>query len=316
MGPTGGRVTVVGSANLDLVTTVVALPRPGETVLATSYVELPGGKGSNQAVAAARMGADVRFVGLRGADAAGELLADALRAEGIDVAGFRTVDAPTGRALVMVDEAAENSIIVVGGANAAVTADHVDAAREAIQQAAVVVCQLEIPMAAVAAAARLARGTFVLNPAPAQQLSSDVLAAVDVLVVNETEFATVLGVPLPEDPRQIVRVLGEERPRVIIATLGARGAAVVQGDVVTVVTPAPVDVVDTTGAGDTFVGALAAELAAGSDLLLSARRAVTAASLSTRRLGATQGMPTRDEVLGMPGATEVPKESATMAASS
>ncbi len=293
-----GRVAVVGSANLDLVTLTPTLPVPGETLLASSYTELPGGKGSNQATAAARMGAHVCFVGRRGHDAAGDLLADTLAAEGVDITCFGHADGPTGRALVMVDEQAENSIIVVPGTNGLVTPDAVAQAGAAVTDADVVVCQLEVPLDAVAAAARAATGRFVLNPAPAQPLPPDLLARVDVLVVNETEYATVLGSPLPADLAEIAEVAARPgMPATLVATLGGRGAAVCHEGQVTLVAPPPVEVVDTTGAGDTFVGALAAELAGGAPMAEAARRAVTAASLSTRSLGATQGMPRRDEVL-------------------
>lgn len=298
MTSSGGRVAVVGSANLDLVTVTETLPRPGETLLARSYSEGPGGKGSNQAHAAARMGASVCFVGLRGDDAAGQILADALSAEGVDVTPFAVTDGPSGRALVMVDAAAENSIIVVAGSNAKLSADDIERAGDAVSGADVVVCQLEVPMAAVQAAQRACTGTFVLNPAPAQPLPADLLACTDVLVVNETEYETVLGSRLPTRLSEIADIAGRPgAPGTIVATLGARGAAVCTGESVTLISPPRVTVVDSTGAGDTFVGALAAELATGSDVLAAARMAVVAASLSTQRLGATAGMPTRSEVL-------------------
>ncbi len=293
-----GRVAVVGSANLDLVTTTETLPRPGETLLATSYAEGPGGKGSNQAFAAARMGADVAFVGLRGEDSAGDVVAGALAGVGVDVSCFRRTAGPTGRALVMVDALAENSIIVVAGANARLSAADVEAAGDIVTDAAVVVCQLEVPVAAVRAAQHATTGLFVLNPAPAQVLPADVLAGTDVLVVNELEYATVLGEPLPDDLAAMESVAARPgSPSTIVATLGSRGAALCHAGSVTLLPPPAVSVVDTTGAGDTFVGALAAELAAGTTMVAAAGRAVVAASLSTRSLGATAGMPGRDEVL-------------------
>ncbi len=293
-----GRVAVVGSANLDLVTVTDTLPRPGETLLATAYSEGPGGKGSNQAHAAARMGAKVSFVGLRGDDEAGQTLADALSAEGVDVTPFATTDGPSGRALVMVDAAGQNSIIVVAGSNAKLSAIHIERAGSAVSAAAVVVCQLEIPLAAVQAAQKACTGTFVLNPAPAQQLPAELLARTDVLVVNETEYETVLGTPLPARLTEIADVAARPTsPATIVATLGARGAAVCTDGTVTLISPPKVTVVDSTGAGDTFVGALAAELATGTDVLTAARMAVVAASLSTQSLGATAGMPRRSEVL-------------------
>ena len=294
----GGRVAVVGSANLDLVTVTETLPRPGETLLATSYSEGPGGKGSNQAHAAARMGAAVSFVGLRGDDAAGQILADALSAEGVDVSTFALTDGPSGRALVMVDAAGQNSIIVVAGSNAKLSAADIERAGDSVHAADVVVCQLEVPLPAVQAARKACTGTFVLNPAPAQVLPVDLLAGTDVLVVNETEYETVLGIALPERLDDIADVAARAgAPEVIVATLGPRGAAVCTDGTVTLITPPAVTVVDSTGAGDTFVGALAAELARGSDVLTAARMAVVAASLSTQSLGATAGMPHRDEVV-------------------
>lgn len=288
---------MVGSANLDLVTTCQSLPRPGETLLATSYREGPGGKGSNQAHAAARMGAAVSFVGLRGPDPAGQVLADALAAEGVDTSGFTITDGPTGRALVMVDAAAENSIVVVQGTNALLTTEHVRSV-PAVADADVVVSQMEVPLEAVQAASEVCTGIFVLNPAPAQPLPPALLAATDVLVVNETEYQTVLGAALPDDLTEIAAAAAQpQSPGTIVATLGGRGAAVCHQGVVTVLAAPAVEVVDTTGAGDTFVGVLAAELAAGSDVVTAARTAVVAASLSTRRLGATAAMPRRDEVL-------------------
>lgn len=292
-----GTVAVIGSANLDLVVTTAALPRPGETVHATGYQEFPGGKGSNQAVAAARMGAAVSFVGAVGRDAAGDLLRAALEAEGVSVDGLAVIAAPTGRALVMVDAGAENSIVIVGGANAEVGPDEVARASSTIDAAAVVVCQLEIPMDAVIAAAHACRGTFVLNPAPAQECDASLLALTDVLVVNEVEFECVLGRRLPDD---LAELTGFPPPGVrgaVVVTLGGRGAAVWAGDDVRLLTAPAVEVVDTTGAGDTFVGALAAEMARGAGVLDAARLAVVAGSLSVRALGATSGMPDRDSVL-------------------
>jgi ribokinase len=294
----GGRVAVVGSANLDLVTVTETLPRPGETLLATSYSEGPGGKGSNQAHAAARMGARVSFVGLRGDDAAGQILARSLSAEGVDVSTFGVTDGPSGRALVMVDAAAENSIIVVAGSNAKLSAADIAHAGDAVGAADVVVCQLEVPLAAVQAARMACTGTFVLNPAPARVLPADLLAGTDVLVVNETEYETVLGVPLPQRLDDMADVAARPgSPTVVVATLGPRGAAVCTDGAVTLISPPHVTVVDSTGAGDTFVGALAAELARGSDVLTAARMAVVAASLSTQNLGATAGMPYLHEVV-------------------
>jgi ribokinase len=292
------EIVVIGSANADLVTRVERLPAPGETVLATGYAEHPGGKGANQAIAAARLGRAVSFVGVVGEDDHAELLTRALAGEGIDVAHLRRLpDVPTGRALVIVDDAAENSIVVVSGANSELRPDDVGAAAAALRGAAVAVAQLEIPLAAVRAAAEHAGGRFVLNPAPARPLDADLLAHVDVLVVNEGEFARVTGLEVgPDAPTFAARVAQAGLHCAVVVTLGGRGAMVCEDGQVTVCPAPAVTVVDTTGAGDCFVGALADALARGQGLPEALHWAVAAASLSTQSLGATTAMPTSAEV--------------------
>lgn len=293
------EIIVVGSVNLDLVVTVPTLPRPGETVLARNHIEFPGGKGGNQAIAAARLGRRVAFVGRIGRDAAGDLVRDALIDEGVDVSELIPLaDEATGRAFVLVDAHAENSIVVIAGANAGLRPDHIDEAAESLQQAAVVVAQLEVPVDAVRAAARHSRRLFILNPAPAQPLDDDLLRLVDVLVVNESEFEVVTGQPASDDQQAMEAVLDRSGLRgSVVVTLGAQGALVWHAGKVTSVPAPSVRVVDTTGAGDTFVGALADALARGEALLDAARWAVSAASLSTESLGATTGMPESPDVL-------------------
>jgi ribokinase len=299
MTPTQVDVAVVGSVNIDLVASVARLPQPGETVHADDFAQFPGGKGSNQAVAAARLGRRVAFVGLIGDDAeAGEVRA-ALERGSVDVTHLRTEPGtPTGRALVVVDEAAENTIIVVGGANMRLTPAHVEAAGDVVRGARVVVAQLEIPVETVTAAARLAAGRFVLNPAPAQQLPAELMERVDVLVLNETEYEVVAGHPLPDDPAELgSRLASSGWQCTVVVTLGARGCLVWDGGEVASV-PAPVvPVVDTTGAGDTFIGALADALSRDEPPLTAARWAVHAASKSVGALGATTAMPDRAAVL-------------------
>ncbi|MGN6523235.1 MAG: ribokinase [Actinomycetes bacterium] len=292
------EIVVVGSANVDLVASVVSLPRPGETVLAQSYAEYPGGKGANQAIAAARLGRRVAFIGRVGEDAAADLVRDALAQEGVDVARLSpTSGAATGRALIAVDAAAENSIVVVPGANAALTAEDVASQEHLLAGAAVVVAQLEVPLETVHRAASLAQGRFLLNPAPATRLDPELLDLVDVLVVNEGEFGVVTGVAVPDALQTLGDVLSDVAlPCAVVITLGGRGAAVWQHGDVAIVPAPPVDVVDTTGAGDTFVGALADGLVRGLPLAEAARWAVAAASLSTLALGATSGMPAADRV--------------------
>ncbi|EYR65044.1 ribokinase [Actinotalea ferrariae CF5-4] len=304
-------VAVVGSVNIDLVASVVRLPLPGETVHALGFEQFFGGKGSNQAVAAARLGRHVAFVGLTGADAEGGAVRAALTAEGIDVTHLGvTAEAGTGRAIVVVAQDAENSIVVVGGANAVLGERQIADATDLLDDAAVVVAQLEVPVGTVLAAARAAAGTFVLNPAPAQELPRELLDLVDVLVVNEVEYEVVLGRPLPEDLTEVPAHVAESGLRcTVVVTLGGRGAALCHDGVVVTEVPPQVPVVDTTGAGDTFIGALADALSRHEDPHAALRWAVHAASLSVGSLGATTGMPTPAQVaasVGRAAPTTVP----------
>ena len=222
----------------------------------------------------------------------------ALASEGVDVRRLQTAaGTATGRAFISVDERAENSIVVVAGANSALTAKDVLSEQDIVAQAAVVVAQLEVPREAVLQAASLAEGQFILNPAPAVPLEPELLALIDVLVVNEGEFETVTGAAVPEDPQRLPSILVElPLPPAVVITLGGRGAAVWQDGALSVMPAPAVDVVDTTGAGDTFVGALADALVRGLPLPEAARWAVVAASISTGSVGATGGMPGRPQV--------------------
>ena len=282
-------IAVVGSINLDVVVEVARHPAPGETVVGGDRRELPGGKGANQAVAAARLGATVGFVGRVGAEDAGRHLRDGLAAESVDVAHLLVdPEAPTGMALIAVDGAGENTIVVSPGANARVGAADVEAARDMLAGAAVTLVQHEVPETAVAAAIAGAGGTVVLNPAPARPLVSPV----DVLVPNRGELEALAG--RAGEPVELAR--GLEAARAVVVTLGAEGAVVVQGDRVERIAAPRVDAVDTTGAGDAFCGALAQALDAGAGLVEAARWAARAAAASVTRLGAQVGMPHREDV--------------------
>jgi ribokinase len=283
-------IVVVGSANRDLVVTTQDLPRAGETVLGTGHGEVAGGKGANQAVAAARLGARVAFVGRVGDDEAGRMLVAAFEVEGVDASHVSIArHTPTGLAVITVDGSGENTIVVSPGANALVGMTDVAGAAASLRSAAVTLVQLEIPIQTATVAALSAGGTVILNAAPAQPLNHELLGAIDVLVVNRSELAALTG---SEDPR-LASVL--EVPTTVV-TLGAEGAALVEADNVTVY-PAPVvDVVDTTGAGDAFCGALAAGLDAGLSIEESVPRAVTAGALATTALGARSALPTAAEV--------------------
>jgi len=279
-------VCVVGSANLDLVATAAQLPGPGETVLGTTFAEHPGGKGLNQAVAAARAGARVAFVGAIGHDAAGATLRDLLDDEGIDTSGLVGVDAPTGRALIGVAAGGENSIIVVPGANAHVDVGQVNAL---VTQARVVLAQLEVPLDVVAAAlrgARAAGATAVLNPAPAADLPPGLLAHCDLVIPNEHEVERIGGA---------ATVLAAGAAAVVV-TRGGAGISVHSADGDVDMAAFAVDPVDTTAAGDAFCGALCARLATGEGLAAALRFAMAAGALATTVAGAVPSLPRRAEI--------------------
>lgn len=286
-------IVVVGSVNRDLVARVEHHPAPGETVLGSGHETMPGGKGANQAVAAARLGSDVVFVGRVGADEAGTSLATELVREGVD-AGHVAVDeeAPSGLAIITVDDAGENSIVVSPGANGRVTSDDVAGAAAVLMAATVTLLQLEIPLDAVTAAAQTATGVVILNAAPAATLPEDLLQATDVLVVNRVELEALTGSDDPASAR------GLPVP-VTVVTLGPDGAHVVRAESDESFPSPQVTPVDTTGAGDTFCGALASGLDKGLNLEASVRRAVVAGSLAVTAIGARSGMPTHPELEGV-----------------
>jgi ribokinase len=301
MAAVSGRVIVVGSVNVDLVATVERLPAAGETVTGATFARHPGGKGANQAAAAARLGARVAFVGAVGDDPLAEEAREALTAEGIDVSELARIPGPSGVALIVVDAAGENLIAVASGANRDLTPEGVSAALGQLAPGPgdVVVVGCEIPGAAALAALDTGRGLgarTVLNPAPAAGVDAAMLAATDILVPNEIELAQLVAGRQPRDLLDTGD--GSGVAVAIITTLGPAGASLLRRDEPPIAIPAPrVDPVDTVGAGDTFVGALAADLAAGRKLEEAARRAVAAASLSTTRPGARGGMPTTAELV-------------------
>jgi ribokinase len=282
-------VVVLGSANLDQVLRVESLPRPGETVLATDLRHAPGGKGLNQATACARAGAPTTFLGAVGADGFGDTLVGWLADEGVDTSAVRRTEEPTGTALVMVDRSGENSIVVAPGANATLHELGDDEQRR-IRAADTLVMQCEVPVGILLAAARLGR-RVVLNAAPATPLPDDLLDHVDVLVVNRHEAVALAGGDAPD----LARVLAS-RVRNVVITLGPEGATWA-GESGVGSCPAPtVAPVDTTGAGDTFVGYLAASLTAGLDWSDAIGRAVRAGALAVTRPGAAPAVPRAAEL--------------------
>lgn len=281
-------VVVVGSTNLDLVATVEHLPEPGETVLATSYAEHAGGKGLNQAVASRRAGADTAFITCLGTDAAGSGLHRLIVNESI-AAHVTDHDGPTGRALISVDGDAENSIVVVPGANAHLTLGAVESFRRVLERARVILCQLEVPLEAVEAALAIGKAggaRTILNPAPARDLPLSLLSLCDVIVPNQHEIAMLGG----------TSALLDAGVGTIVVTLGARGIRVVTAEGDKEIPPYAVRALDTTGAGDAACGALAASLALGDDITTAARRASAAGALAATRPGAVPSLPYREEI--------------------
>ncbi|WP_051796106.1 ribokinase [Streptomyces sp. NRRL S-87] len=283
---------------MDLVAYVPKAPRLGETVTGREFRTVPGGKGANQAVAAARSGGAVTMIGAVGADGFGVRLRATLTEAGIDTAGLRTVEGASGTAHITVDDEGGNAIVVIPGANGTVTRLE-PGDEERIAAAGTLLLQLELPMAGVLAGACAARAhgvRTVLTPAPAQPLPAELLAATDLLVPNEHEAAALTGLT---DPRQALAALLHEVPEAVI-TLGAAGCLYGARGAEPLAVPAPrVRAVDTTAAGDTFVGALAVALGEGRPVPEALGWACAAAALSVQRPGASASMPLRDEIAAL-----------------
>ncbi|MGY3453761.1 ribokinase [Bradyrhizobium sp. USDA 4353] len=297
-----GRVVVAGSINMDVVATAERHPRVGETVAGQSVMYFPGGKGANQAVSAAKLGAQTVMVGRLGRDAFGEQLRVFLADQGIDLAAVKdSASASTGTAIITLANA-DNTIVVIPGANAEVSADDIGAV--SLAEGDVAVSQFEIPQASIAAffqRAKAVGATTILNPAPASAFAPGLFVLVDVLVLNETELGFLSGVELGDTPtpQQVVDAIDKLHPRAdhtICVTLGARGAIAVRSGDAKLVEGRAVKAVDTTGAGDCFVGALATRLAQGAAMADAIAYANVAASISVQRMGAGPSMPTAEEV--------------------
>ena len=295
-------ITVVGSINVDLISQVRRHPQPGETLHGTGGQMLPGGKGANQAVAAAKLGGDVRMIGAVGTDAQAEVGLAGLRAAGVDLTGVREIEVPTGLAIVTVAEDGENTIVVIAGANDSVDAAQITAAKDVIATSSIVVCQGEIPREGIEALPALVTGRFLHNPAPGMELDPAVLRTSDPLVVNEHEAALVLaqltpGTETPETPEQIVGALREAGIASVVLTLGAQGSLVADADGTHRIPAAPVTAVDTTGAGDAFIGALAVGLARGETLPDAARLASRVGAFAATGQGAQPSYPSTGDEL-------------------
>jgi ribokinase len=297
------KIVVIGSLNMDLVARAPKIPIPGETVLGSTFNTFPGGKGANQAVSAARQGAEVVFVGRVGADAFGRQLVEGLRVEGIDTQSIGiTETTSSGVALITVDAAGQNNIVIVPGANHQLTPEDIEQASLAFEQADALLLQLEIPLETVQAAARQAKKQgvkVILNPAPAQALPADLLSLVDVIVLNESESALLSGLPVEtlEQAETATCALIKQGLGCVVLTLGANGALLLTNAQPAIYEPGfPVEVVDTTSAGDAFTGAFAVALAAGLPPEKALRRGCAAGSLAVTRPGAQPSIPTAAEV--------------------
>jgi ribokinase len=298
------HIVVVGSLNMDLVVRIPEIPPPGETRLGGVFQSIPGGKGANQAVAAARLGAQVTMIGCTGADTFGSAMRNSLSREGVDISHVHEVkDAATGVALIEVDSKGRNSIAVAPGANFRLSAADVEEAMASIGPFDALVMPLETPIETVEAAARIASkrdSLVILNPAPARTLGDDLLRCVDVLVPNEFELGSITGMASGslDDLRRAGAVLLERGPGCVLITLGSRGALLLDGktDQKQHIPSFAVEAVDTTAAGDCFVGALAVGLCKAMGLRAAAEYAVAAAAVSVTRFGAQPSLPSLTEL--------------------
>ncbi|TDV53435.1 ribokinase [Pseudomonas helmanticensis] len=296
------NVVVIGSLNMDLVTRAPRLPVGGETLIGHSFATVSGGKGANQAVAAARLGAQVAMVGCVGNDDYGVQLRDALLAEQIDCQAVSTVAGSSGVALIVVDDNSQNAIVIVAGANGAMTPAVIDRFDAVLQAADVIICQLEIPDATVGHALKRARALgkiVILNPAPASRaLPADWFAAIDYLIPNESEATVLSGLPVDslESAESAASQLITMGAGKVIITLGAQGSLFANGQSFEHFPAPKVKAVDTTAAGDTFVGGFAAALANGKSEAEAIRFGQIAAALSVTRAGAQPSIPTQSDV--------------------
>lgn len=301
MRPHSPRICVVGSSNLDLIFRTARLPRPGETLAGQSFQLGFGGKGANQAVMAARLGAQVTMVSRVGSDVFGEQTIHNYQQHGIDTSQVRSdAEQPTGTAAIVVEDSGQNCILLVSGANATLSPEDVRAAAGIIGQCGILLCQLEVPMETTLEAFRVARAAGVrtlLNPAPAAALSEELLRLTDLCIPNETEAEMLTGqrVTSPEEARTAAEMLRQRGAGAVVITLGAQGVVIVDESWEHL--PAtPVRAVDASGAGDAFIGALAVSLLEGLPLRQAAQRAQQAAALSVTRPGTQASFPTRSEI--------------------
>ncbi len=291
------RVVVIGSANIDLVSSVASLPVPGETVLGNSFIKTPGGKGANQAVAASKLGGEVSFVGCIGSDQEGEILRSSLKNANVNCDFLISrPEVSTGNAMIGVDAEGNNSIIVNSGANSALTQEDIVAAKEIVESAQIVLMQLEISTKCLEVAVEMASGIKILNPAPVVDISKKLLEKIDVLIPNRIELARLSNKESFKNLDELEAAAKGLGIQTVIVTLGSAGALLVSDKQTELISSPAVESVDTTGAGDAFCGSMAESLSRGLSFLESVEYSVTAGALSTTTYGAQISMPTRSEV--------------------
>jgi ribokinase len=300
----GFDVIVIGSVNEDVSVMTPRLPRPGETVIGTRHFFGPGGKGANQSVAVARLGGNVGLIAMVGADEVGGSMLEGLADEGVDVSGVGIdPEAATGIAVITIDANAENTIVVSPGANHRLTPEHIERNATAISNARVVLAQLEVPLETIEAAARISRGVFCLNPAPARPLPAELLERVDVLVPNRSELSALSGSGVVVGNNEVADVARSLRPhRPTVVTLGGDGAVLVEGAQTRRFQAFAVEAIDPTGAGDAFCGALAFSLSRGDALEEAVAFSSAAGAVSVTQAGAQSGMPSLGQVEALVGA--------------
>lgn len=296
------KITVVGSINMDLMIRASNLPLPGETVIADSKVENPGGKGANQAVAAARMGAEVTMIGSVGNDSFATELLQNLEKECVNTSHItRRKNTASGVAVVMVEESGENAILVVPGANTLVNQQEIEQARQVICDSDVLLMQLEVPQEIVAYTTQIARDAgvpVILDPAPAPLECCADLLNVDLICPNQSEAAALLGKPVEsmDDAVSLIKELTLLGPKQAVITMGEQGAVMFDGETVQTVPPFAVEVIDSTAAGDAFAAGLAVRLAEHATLIESVQFASAAGALAASGSGAQTAMPTREQI--------------------
>ncbi len=298
------KILVIGSSNTDMTVKTRSMPKPGETVVGGVFTSGAGGKGANQAVAAARLGGDVSLVCKVGRDVFGDNAVKGYEAEGLDTSGVLRSAQPSGVALITVDEKGENCIVVAPGANMDLTVDDVERSADRIREADILLLQLEIPVASVLRAAEIASEAgvcVVLNPAPYAEVPEELFRHVTLFIPNETELSSFSGVEVTDEASAVraCRVMMDKGVAKLIVTLGSQGSLIYDGVNPIHIDPVPVKAVDSTAAGDTYCGALCVALSEGEDLVSAANFASRAAALSVTRMGAQSSMPGREELINL-----------------